>query len=359
MPTIKKRPPIEENTINLDPLSVGDATAVIFATVEASSAAFFKAAMKSTMRRKLPRKLPVREFTTKLHKVVTERKGSLYAAIVTSIDSNNVFHPKRFAVAMKRLGLVDEIQAYFNTYGMSEVSERLANAIPWFWADAAVLQLEMVKSEIKVPVVEAICFIGEMSTPDINQLIEQETFGIPVTSGSAGLALDMTNFKPMSSKQIYKSYLRGITQSRSIGLLDKNSSLEAIFESFRQHILSNPSALQKLLPKVKYGGQEFQGRELENLFRNKLVVRKLKMSFFGAYDKHSHSINITRLYNAFKTNRIQDLIATNLRSSSKKRITKEVTSGILASIIGLFFAFTGDTKGQSLPMMNTLKRGVK
>ena len=359
MPSIKKRPPIEDNVVSLGPLSVGDATAIIFATVESSSVAFFRAAMKSSLRRKLPRKLPIKGFSVKLHKIVTERKGSLYAAIVTSIDSQSVFHPKRFAVAMKRLGLVDEISAYFDSYGMSEVSDKLANAIPWFWADAAIIQLEMVKKEVSSTVIEAVAFLEEMCTPDINQLIEQQALGIPITSGSAGLSLDMTHFKPMTSQQVYKGYLRGIAQSRSIGLLDKNSSLEAIFESFRQHILADPSALQKLLPRAKYGNQEFAGRELQNLFRNKLLLRKLQQAFFAAYDKQAHSINITRLYNAFKTYKVGDAIATHLKATSKKRITKEVTSGILTSIIGLFFAFTGDTKGQTLPMMNTIKCGAK
>jgi len=359
MPTIKRRPPIQDRSIHLGPLSVGDVTAIVFATVETSSKAFFSAANKSTLKRELPGNPPINGFTRMLHSVVLQRKGSLYAAIVTSIDADNLFHPKRFAVAMKRLGVVDEIEAYFNSMGMTEVSSKLANAIPWFWADAALLQISMVKRNISSSVTEAICSIPGMSTPDMGQLIEQEVLNLPVTSGIAGIAYGASNFSPASSGQVYNSYFRNMAQSRGIGILDKSSSLPAIFENFRQHVLSNPTALQRLLPTVKYGNQEFKGRELQALFRSKTVVDKIQRSFMLAYDKYAHSINLTKLYNAMYTGGVDKAIRASLKTNSKKRVTKQVVSGIIASVIGLFFAFTGDTRGQNLPVMTTIKREAK
>jgi len=356
----KKQTPIEKSTVSLGPLSVGDTIAIVFTTIEASATAFFKAAKASSLKSKLPTNLPARAFSKSLHELTLHRKGSIYASVVTSIDGDNVFHPTRFAFALKRLGVIDDISASLDSFGLAETSDKMANAIPWFWADAVVIQLNMVKKEVKKKIVEAISLFPEESSLNLlDQMIEEQVTNKPPTSGLVEMAFGIANFETSpATQQAFRTNFRQMAQTRNIGFLDKNSSLEAIFESFRQHILADPSAIQKLLPNVKYGNESFSPRDFQNIFRNKLVVTKLRKAFFDSYDKVGHTINITRLYMALNTGRVEDAIGNMLKAHTPKRVTKNITSGIIASVVGLFFSFTGDTKGQSLPMMDTIKRAT-
>jgi hypothetical protein len=141
-------------------------------------------------------------------------------------------------------------------------------------------------------------------------------------------------------------------------LLNPSSSLDATFESFHQHLMTNTTALQKLLQGTKFGGTKLDAAQLQRLFRDSNLIRQMKRAFDYAYIKREHRVCMNSLYRGMKRFQVSEFIKRAAKTKLNKNLSDEAVSGIVSSVVGLFFAFAGDTKGQSFPAMQALvKKG--
>jgi hypothetical protein len=131
--------------------------------------------------------------------------------------------------------------------------------------------------------------------------------------------------------------------------------LEATVASFHQHLLTDVTALQKLLPRMKLGGKALRPTQLRQIFNDAQVKRKLSYVFGNAYDKSKHAIRIDALYRTMKQHRFQDELIRAAKLRANQSLSEDAAAGLVSSLVGLFFAFTGDTKEQFFPAMKALK----
>ena len=160
---------------------------------------------------------------------------------------------------------------------------------------------------------------------------------------------------PGQSEQAFLNIFRRLAQTQRMGLLNPNSSLEATFETFHQHLMTNTSALQKLIPRAKFGGKAISPSKLQRMFRDQQLVKKLRLAFKDAYDKRRHDIQIDRLYRSMKRLNVAGEIARVGRTQLNMKLSDNSIAAIVSGVVGMFFAFAGDTKGTRFPLMKSIK----
>ncbi len=339
--------------VHLGKLSVGDGVLIALTAIKASPDDLHHRTVKTGHSQSTSP--PRSDFAKLMRGVIQSRRGSIYAAFVTAVDHQETFNADHFAIAMKRLGIFDDIRARIEGTGYAAFGKTISTYGPWYWGDLVSRELRNVKKEVSSPVSKALgMFREELSDADVDQMLESTALGVPPTSGIASLVLGAAELDMDRSVKLQHTELlrRLITQGR-LELLDKSSSLEATFETFYQHLLTDPSALRRLLPRVKFKGVAFSSSELHTLFRNSEVKRSFLRAFKTAYDRAHHAIRMGSL------SRILDQMGVNRQiAAAASRINKPLdTSGAAAvstSVIGLFYAFVGDTKGRQLPMMRSI-----
>lgn len=337
--------------IRLHPLSVDDAAAVVTTVLNASPAPLFRATAKSKQGKGMSNP---DVFSTIIRTALDHKRGAVYAAIVTSIDANEVFHTDRFALAMARLGIMDGIASQLVANGFDQVSDLVKHKAPLFWAELSAKELEYVKKELGGTYTKILHkFIENLDTEEIDTVLEATVRGTPVTSLSpklqflkgasmVGFGLGQSNFNSLS---------RSLGGKQNLVLLDKSSSLEGTFSSFYQHFLTDTNALQKIVPRTTFANTKFTTQQFQKIFRDFQVQRRLKQAFHGAYNEDSHSIVMDNLYRSLKRNNFYPDLKRAGKTYARVTLTDDAVSAIISGIIGLFFAFAGDTKGQRLPLI--------
>jgi len=343
--------------VQIAPLSVGDVNAIAFTVLRGSSSTLLRTATESKAGR--AQHPDPRVFANAITSVVNHRKGSLYASLVTSIDTRGVFHPEQFATSVARLGVVDDIKSKLSAENYGTLGDLIATRAPFFWAD-------MISSEITIVRKEVSSFMGRLfakfhesvDTDTADELLEFALHDAALVAMSpkaqlmrGALNLDVAG----STDQALLSVFRRLSQTQRMGLLNPNSSLEATFETFHQHLMTNPVALQKLIPRAKFGGKLIPPNKLQRLFRDQQLVRRLRAAFKDAYDKPRHDVQIDRLYRSMKRLNVQGEIARAGRTLLNMKLSEDSISAIVSGIVGLFFAFAGDTKGTRFPQMKSIK----
>ena len=202
-------------------------------------------------------------------------------------------------------------------------------------------------------------FREEITDEDVDELIESvltqqknlSTFSprTQMMRGASSINVDG------GYQQIYLGLFRRLAQNQRMALLPSTSSLDGIFETFMQHLMTNTSALQRMMPGATFGGTKLTAAHLQRIFRDAQVVRKLKSAFVFAYDASKHDIPMDRLYRAMRRYNVQDEIDRASRLKIGKKLSPDSVNGIVSGVVGLFYAFAGDTKGQSFPAMTAMK----
>ena len=351
--------------VHLGPLSVGDMTTIAFAILKVSGKPMLDKIYEMKSAKKLPEPRPKEVFDRAIREMISTKRGIVYACVVTSIDSKNVFRGDQFAVALKRLGVADSVKVALDSVGLDNISERAANQIPWYWADLITNEVDKVKEDIKQPIKEGLIDYNTLSIQDelhIDTLITEAVMGAigaPYNSAIKAVAplIPSSLVRDFSSgiknlslpgqvQQIYRTYYRDMAQTRSIMNLNPNSSLDGIFEDFRQHILSDTASLQKLMPQgTEFGGIKLTTSQIQNIFRNKSFIDRLRLSLHSAHDKERHAISITRLYTSFDQHRVSQAVEDAFKRIGK-RVSKNTIDSFIAGVIGLFVAFTDREKGR-------------
>lgn len=345
--------------VRLHPLSVGDVTAVIFTVLRASPLALLKSAQSSKDGKNLPAQVSPRVFTSAILSVIDHRKGSIYAAAVTSVDTNDIFHTDRFAMSLKRLGIMDDIAVKLSADGFGAISTLIQNKAPYFWAELVSRELGLVQKEVSNSFSRIVSrFTEDIDTDDIDTLLEAQALRLPITSLSAKLQMfhgaDVMDIGS-GYKGVFLKLFRRLASNPNMALLNPSSSLEATLESFRQHLLTDMTALQKLLPQLKLQGKSLRASQLRQIFNDAQVKRKLQQVFSAAYDRSKHAIRIDALYRSMKQYKFHDELIRAAKTRANQSLSMDAASGLVSSLVGLFFAFTGDTKEQFFPAMKALK----
>jgi hypothetical protein len=343
--------------VQIAPLSVGDVNAIAFTVFRGSSSTLLRTALESKAGKdKHP---DSRVFSNAITAVVNHRKGSLYAALVTSIDTKGVFHPDQFATSVARLGVVDDIKAKLAAENYGSLGDLIATKAPFFWADMISREITTVRKEVSNFMGRLFArFHESVDTETADELLESALLDTPLASMTPKAqlmrgALELT--MPGQSERAFLNLFRTLAQTQRMGLLNPNSSLEATFETFHQHLMTNPSALQQLIPRAKFGGKVIPPSKLQRMFRDQQLVKRLRLSFKDAYDKTKHDVQIDRLYRSMKRQNVHGEIARVGRTLLNMKLSENSISAIVSGVVGLFFAFAGDTKGTSFPQMRSIK----
>lgn len=343
--------------VRLHPLSPEEATAVVFTVLNASPAPLLRAVRNSKAGKGLPANAATdRVFHDAIISTLNVRKGSVYAAIVTAIDQNEVFHTDRFAVSLKRLGVMDDISTKLMANGMASVAGLVANKAPFWWAEMSARELSTVQKELSGTFQRILKkFHEDLDREDIDMLLEAVPNAMmpPKLQFIRGAA--QADFG--STQAQFERTVRSILTAPRILRLAESSTFDATFESFYQHLMTNTTALQKLLPKASFAGKALSPQQIQRMFRDPQVAKRFHASFREAYDSYAHGILIDKLYMAIKRNRVSAELVRAARAQANVKLTDDAVSAINSSVIGLFSAFAGDSKGQSFPMMATIKKG--
>lgn len=347
--------------VRLNPLSVGDATAIAFTVIRSSPHALLRAAYASKGGNTFPKNPNLRVFANAVNSVVDHRKGSVYAAFVTSVDVNGVYYADRFATSLKRLGIMDDLQTKLTADGFGAVIPIIANKAPFFWADLTSREIDTVRKEVSGVVQRVISkFKEDVENKDIDELIEAQVFNLKTSTLTprAQLLHGASQLDVSGGYQsIFLSLFRKLAQNAQVTLLNQSSSLEATFESFHQHLMTNTSALQRLLPGAKFGKQKMSAQQIQRLFRDSQLTRQMKKAFESSYDSSKHAIRVDALYRGMRRFNVVNEIQRAAKTKLRKNLSDDAVSGILSSVVGLFFAFAGDNKGQSFPVMKSIAKG--
>jgi len=345
--------------VRLSPLTVGDATAVAFTVIRSSPNALLRAAYASKGAKNFPPNPDRRVFNNAINAVVDHRRGSIYAAFVTSVDVSGVYHADRFATSLKRLGIMDDLNVKLTADGFDAIAPLVINKAPFFWADLTSREIDAVRKEVSGVVQRVVSrFTEDVEKEDINELIEAQVFKLsPQTLSPRAQLLHGAGqlFVTGGNQSIFLNLFRKLAQNSRVTLLNQNSSLEATFESFHQHLMTNTSALQRLLPKAKFGGQALTAQQIQRLFRDSQLTRQMKKAFEASYDEKQHAIKVDALYRNMSRYNVMFDMKKAAKDKLHKKLSDDSASAILSSVVGLFFAFAGDTKGQSFPVMKSLK----
>lgn len=347
--------------VRLSPLTVGDATAIAFTVVRSSPHALLRAAYASKEAKTFPKNPNQRVFYNAVNSVVDHRKGSLYAAFVTSVDVSGVYNADRFATSLKRLGILDDLKVKLTADGFGEAATLISNKAPYFWADLTSREIDTVRKEVSGVVQRVVSrFKEDIDEKDIDELIEAQVFRLkPSTLSPRAQLLHGASQLDVGGgyQSIFLNLFRKLAQNSRVTLLNQNSSLEATFESFHQHLMTNTSALQRLLPKAKFGKQPLTPQQIQRLFRDSQLTRQMRKAFESSYDSKQHAIRVDALYRGMRRYNVMVDLQRAAKSKLRKNLNDDAVSGILSSVVGLFFAFAGDTKGQSFPAMKSIAKG--
>lgn len=347
--------------VSLHPLTPEQATQVVFTVLNASPAPLLRAAQNSKQGKGLPRNVNAHVFAQIITSVLNVRKGSVYAAIITAIDVENAFHSDRFAVSITRLGVMDEIATQLMSNGFGPIAELIRNKAPFWWAEMSARELNTVRGEMSGVFTKILHkFTEDLNEEEIDLLIEASVMDLPsnLLPGKLQLMHGAAQTVMGSNQSQYMSVMRRIVTKPNITLLNPNSSLEATFETYHQHLMTDVSALQKLLPRASFGGKRLNASQLQRIFRDTQFTRRLKQAFIMAYQQSTHSIQLDKLYRGLKQFNVNQELERAARIHAKVVLSDEAVSAITSSIVGLFSAFAGDTQGQSLPFMaSIIKRG--
>jgi hypothetical protein len=337
--------------VRLHPLSADDAVAVIFTVLNASPAPLFRAAAKSKQGKGLSKP---EVFSTIIRTVLDHKHGAIYAAIVTSIDADDVFHSDQFAVSMKRLGIMDDIASQLSANGYDPVAELVKNKAPLFWAEISAQELETVRNELGGTYNRIIGrFIEDLDTDDIDQILEAQVTQADFLSLSPRLQFlkgsALIDLGPIQAN--FDALSRNLRTSQNLVLLDKNSTIEGTFSAFYQHLLTDMNALQRIIPRASFGGIKLSTQQFQKTFRDFQVQRRLKGAFTGAYDDDEHAVILQKLYQNLRRNNFYIELKRSAKTYANLTLTDDNISAIVSGIVGLFFAFAGDTKGQRFPLI--------
>jgi hypothetical protein len=302
-----------------------------------------------------------RRFANVINSVIDHRKGSVYAAAVTAVDSQEVFHSDRFATSLKRLGVMDDIVVKLSAEGYGAIAPLITNKAPFFWAELSARELGNVQKEVSNSFHRIIGkFTEDMDGDDIDELLEAQVIGLPVPSLSAKLQL----FHGASQldvgagyKSVFMKLFRRLAANPNMTLLNPSSSLEATVEGFRQHLLTDMGALQKFVPKMKLGGKQIPPSKLRQIFNDAQVQRRMMQAFSSAYDRRKHAIHMDKLYRGMRQYKFHDQLIRSAKTRANLSLSMDAASGLVSSLVGLFFAYSGDTKEQFFPAMRALKKG--
>lgn len=347
--------------VRLDPLSVGDATAVAFTVIRSSPHALLRAAYASKEAKTFPPNPDKRVFYNAVNSVVDHRKGSVYAAFVTSVDVRGYYHADRFASALKRLGIMDDLGQKLMADGFGAAAPLITNKAAYFWADLTSREISTVKKEVS-GVVQRVMkkFTEDVTTEDLNELIEASVFGLPQTflSPRAQLLHGASEFETSGGHQaIFLSIFRKLAQNQRVALLNQSSSLDATFEAFHQHLMTDTAALQRLMPKAKFATKRLSAQQLQRLFRDTQLKRQIHKAFKDAYDSNQHAIKIDALYRGMRRYNVMPEMQRVAKRKLQTKLNSDAVSALVSSMVGLFFAFAGDNKGQSFPAMKSIAKG--
>jgi hypothetical protein len=339
--------------VHLGKLSPGDAVLIALTAVRASHEHLHAKARKMVEAGDTP---TAGEFVRVMGAVLTRRRGSFYAALVTAIDHKRVFHADRFAVSLKRLGIFDDVESSFAKTGQSTFAHTVAIYGPWFWADLVTRELINVKKEVTNPVERAVAMFTEDVAPlHIDELIESNMNGFAPQSPLGAMAYGAANFQVGSAtRQSFQKAFRDIARSPNIEILDENSSIDAILENFYQHLLSDANALRRVLPQAQYKGVKLSPSQIYQVFQTTAVRRGIFKAFLYGYDKPRHAIRLAALYRGVDQYGLRKRIISAVRSKTGKILDDAGAAAIVTSVVGLFYAFVADKRGQTFPMMKSL-----
>lgn len=337
--------------VKLGHLSPADGLLVTFTAIRASSGPLKKMSSKGFKPEDLP-KLP--QIKKAVYDTLSSRRGSVYAAFMTSVDHNSVFHGDQFAIAIKRLGVSEDLSDRVQALGFDSYGEALNVYAPWFWADLVARELATVKRESKQTVLSSInVFKEDITKRDLDCLLEAAVYGTVPSGFGPSLAQGIGSLETRPDLQNkYYALSRDLLRSPVVEILDKNSSFEAIFETFYQHLLANSNALRKLLPSVRLGSKKLNAQDLERIFRKDALKQKLYRAFSSIYDAHSHSLRLNRLDRAMEMAFVRPEL---VRAARQYKLEEKDAHAILSGVVALFYAFVGDSKGRMLPIMKTLR----
>jgi hypothetical protein len=357
----------KKSRVHIAPLSVGDVNAIAFTVMDSSSRTLLSTALASKEAKGIKHPPDPTVFAHIISDIVARRKGSLYAALVTSIDVKEVFHPDRFAMSVARLGIVDELKSSLAAENYGPLGDLIATRTPYFWSDLISREISTVRKEVSTVVQRIFArFHESITTPELaDELLEsvigqqqsQEQDHIFRMSPKAQLIYGADAFEaPYTMQQAFLGLFRKLSQTQRMGLLDPNSTIEGTFETFHQHLLMDSGALQRILPKAKFSGVTITGNGLQKIFRDSQLTRKLQAAFVDAYDQQRHDIPVDNLYRAMTRRGIPAEIARSAKTQLNITLSDSAISAITSGVVGLFFAFAGDTKGQSFPQIQSLKK---
>jgi hypothetical protein len=304
--------------------------------------------------------------------VISKRRGSLYAALLTSIDYKGIYHGDQFALALSRLGITRDLADMFDSAGYGSFGYDMQQYASFYWADAVAEELQQLKEDLVSPIVEAIKIgMDTITTTDIDDLLEgvyykRETPAFiskylpsPKHTGPKNVDphLPSTKAEPKRATQWRASMRKGyssiggqaVRTYKRVGAvllrtpfleLPTGQTLDGTLEAFFRTILASPQKLMQILPNVSFAEVPLTASDLSRILSKSSVRQKLRQAFSMAYDSSSHVISVGRLYQGADTFGVYSRLLADIKSSPAGReATFDSASALFAAIVGVFVLF--------------------
>jgi hypothetical protein len=162
-----------KRNIYLGKLSVNEGFAIAFTAMTASLGHLYYMVVKNVDKSDRP----IREdFIRYLNLSLIEQRGIIKAAFATSVNHKKIFEADRFAVNLKRLSVVDNIEVELGKHGDINqlVIDKIVLFAPWYWADLASKEISHVKKNITSSIEKLISIFKEEATlEDLDKVLQK------------------------------------------------------------------------------------------------------------------------------------------------------------------------------------------
>jgi hypothetical protein len=136
-----------KRNVHLGGLSIKEGFSLAYSTIHLSNRKLYSMAVRGIKDKKSL--MSPEDFVMLLDRCLSEQTSILKACFATSINYRSVFEADKFAVALKRMGVVDNIELALQREGVNpNTLTRVTLYAPWYWADVVSSAISHEKKKI-------------------------------------------------------------------------------------------------------------------------------------------------------------------------------------------------------------------
>ena len=299
------------------------------------------------------KEIPGKDVTNRVVRMLLmSRRGSLYAALLTSIDYRGIFHGDQFALAVQRLGIHADLATAYTDLNFYSFGNDMREYAPFYWADALAEEFRSITEDLISPVVEALGIGRGVTTPqEVDDLIESTVRGpvsrnphnaLPSARGREAPTQWRAALRQGYSAiggQAVQTYRRigGVLLRSPFIALPKNQTVEGALSGFMAQIMASPQKVAQALPGAAFSKVSISAADLSIVFSRADIKQGFNRVFKMAYSAGDHTISVGRLYQgADMLGLYTRLIAVLKTTATGRGATFGAAGALFSAVVGLF-----------------------